>query len=149
MGDKIWYRIDSIEKLPAKQSPENDFLILELDDSNSFEHFEDIKNTVETFNSLIDWEDMWSMEEASLRFKQGDKLYLLRDNKGALGHVWFANFYLYNLFIHPRRKQGLSEKFIKYCISKIDEPEIFCYCDSWNIRAQKFFEKVGFMKINS
>lgn len=149
METKVWYNIENTKKLFLEDNPEYGFLIIEVDDSNSFEHFGYIKNTVETFNSLIEWKDMWSMEEASLRFKQGDKLFLLRDNEGALGHVWFANFYLYNLFIHPRREQGLSEKFIKYCISKIDEPEIFCYCDSWNIRAQKFFEKVGFMKINS
>ena len=149
MEAKVWYSIENTTKPSIEENPDHDFLIIELNDSNSFEHFGYIKNTVEAFNSLIEWEDMWSMEEASLRFKQGDKLYLLRDNKGALGHIWFANFYMYNLFVHPRRKEGFSEKFVKNCISRIDEPEIFCYCDSWNIRAQKFLEKVGFMKINS
>lgn len=142
MEDKIWYEISNTRNYPKVG-------LIKVDDSNSFENFDNIKEAIDLFKSTLDWEDMWNLHTASIRFSQGDILYLLRDNEGALGHVWFANNYLYNLFVHPRRRQGLSEEFVKACLNNIEEPTVACYCDKWNIRAQKFFEKVGFKRISS
>jgi hypothetical protein len=139
---KVWYEI-------VNKSPYEGIGVIKVDDSNSFVHFLYIKESIESFNETLKWDMMWDLNTASLRFKQGDILFLLRDNEGALGHVWFADNYLYNLYINPRREKGTGEKFIKSCLNYVDEPIISCFCDEWNIKAQKFFEKVGFTKKNS
>lgn len=140
MSNKIWYTFPNNKPYPILDN------VIKVDDSNSSKYITEIKQSIDLFNSNIEWEDMWDLEQAGKRFSQGSILFLLRDNKGALGHVWFENDYLYNLFVSPTAIKGESQRFIEYCISEIKEETIHCYCDSWNIRAQKFFERVGFKK---
>ena len=68
------------------------------------------------------------------------------DKEGPLAHVWFDNDYLYNMYVNPRRPDEYGVKFVQFCLQFIVHDKVRLYCDDWNVRAQKFFEKIGFEK---
>lgn len=106
-----------------------------------------IQASIDSFNNTIVWTEMWDLEDAKSRLDEGHSLFIGVDDEGPLAHVWFEENYLYNFYVNPRRPDGYGEKFLKACLNLIPFHTISLYTDSWNIRAQKFFEKVGFMKI--
>lgn len=96
--------------------------------------------------SWMQWKGMWDANVALNRIQKGQILYLLRDSRGALGHLWMDKNYMHNVFVHPRRKDNLSVDFVKTVLSDYKSSPVGLYCDDWNIKAQKFFEKIGFKK---
>ena len=143
MEDKVWYKF-------INQAPYDvDENVIMVTNSNSAKYIQEIKQSIDSFNAEIEWEGMWTLEEAGIRFSKYQVLFLLRDEEGALGHVWFDEDYWYNLFIHPRRKEGTVQKFTYHCFNYIPYKEIFAYVDDWNIRAKKYVESVGAVKIFS
>lgn len=106
-----------------------------------------IQASIDSFNNNIVWTEMWDLEDAEARLKDGHDLFIGVDQDGPLAHVWFDKNYLYNLYSDPNRPDGYTESFVKACLNFIEYDNIKLYCDDWNIRAQKFFEKVGFTKI--
>lgn len=109
-----------------------------------------LENTIQTsingFNGNVYWTEMWDLDIARERLERGHDLFIGVDQDGPLAHVWFEKNYLYNLFVNPRRPDGYGEKFIKGCLNYINFPTITLCTDDWNIKAQKLFEKVGFIK---
>ena len=54
---------------------------------------------------------------------------------------------LYNVYVNPTREDGYGVSFVKSCLNSVRYDIVKLYCDDWNVRAQSFFEKVGFTKI--
>lgn len=106
-----------------------------------------VQASIDSFNNSIVWTEMWNIEDAKSRLDQGQCLFIGVDEEGPLAHVWFDDNYLYNFYVNPRRPDGYGGKFLKACLNFIPSHTIHLYTDDWNIRAQKFFEKVGFTKI--
>ena len=142
MGDKIWYKCENVF------AHEITGLRKCTLDSYNF-HIPYIEQAIQVQMKEMRWTDMWDLVEAKRRLKNGHKFYYLRDLKGVLGHLWINKSYIYNVFVHPRRLDGVSSLFLKAAMSLDGMNEYELYCDEWNIRAQKFFEKVGFVKIDS
>ena len=117
--------------------------------SNLPQFINQIEESIEAFKREVEWDKMWGVEEAKKRLFNNEVLFLLRDNKGALGHVWFQEDYLYNMFVSERRVTGTSIRFILHCFNYVPYKNIKLYCDKWNYKAQKFFKKVGAKKISS
>ena len=109
-----------------------------------------ISMTIDTFNSEIKWEDMWDLYDAEIRLNQNQILYLLLENKIPIGHVWYDSYYLYNAFVSKERRDGDSLWFVQETMWDMKEKNnlefIKLYVDSWNERAIKFWEKLGFIK---
>ena len=109
-----------------------------------------ISLTIDTFNSEIKWEDMWDLYDAEIRLNQNQILYLLLENKIPIGHVWYDSYYLYNAFVSKERRDGDSLWFVHETMWDMKEKNnlefIKLYVDSWNERAIKFWEKLGFIK---
>lgn len=108
---------------------------------------ETIQASIDCFNNSVVWTEMWDIEDAESRLKKGHMLFIGVDKEGPLAHVWFDENYLYNLYVNPRRPEGYGKKFIKACLNFVPFHTVSLCTDSWNIRAQKLFEKVGFTKI--
>ena len=143
MENRIWYTFPNEQNYPNLS---NTIWV----QSNTFNMYDKlIKSSIDSFNNTIVWTEMWDLEDAESRLKEGHNLFLGVDAKGPLAHVWFEDNYLYNCYVNPRREHGYGEKFIKSCFNFVPFHTINLYCDEWNTRAQKFFEKVGFMKTNS
>lgn len=116
--------------------------------SNTFNEYKKlVQESIDSFNNTVVWTEMWDIEDAESRLKEGHSLFLGTDKEGPLAHVWFKDNYLYNCYINPRRESGYGEEFLKSCFNLIPFHTITLHTDEWNIRAQKFFEKVGFTKI--
>jgi len=137
---KFWYSLDnnkSFGTLPG----------VSLITNETFCSYENtIQASIDNFNRNVDWEDMWDLKEAKERLKKDHILFIGVDNEGPLAHVWFDDNYLYNMFVDPRRPDGYAVDFTKFCVQFISRDTINLYCDDWNIKAQKMFEKVGFKR---
>lgn len=139
---KIWYSI-----LNTKDYDHIDGLLyVQPSTICSLEHT--IQSSIDSFNSNHYWEDMWGIDEAKERLEKGHDLFLGVDQEGPLAHVWFDKNYLYNAYVNPRRVEGYGVGFIQACLNFIEYDHIKLYCDDWNSRAQKFFEKTGFINVN-
>jgi len=110
-----------------------------------------IKESIDTFHSEIKWEEMWDLYECEIRLLQNQILYLLLENINPIGHVWYDGNYLYNAFVSKQRYDGDSPWFIQQTMWDMKEhsniSSIKLYTDSWNIRAQKFWKKLGYEKL--
>jgi len=108
-----------------------------------------VQASIDSFNKNHDWKEMWTIEEAKDRLNNNHQLFLGVDKDDKpLAHVWFNEDLLYNAYVNPEREYGYGEAFIKSCLNSIKYNTVKLYCDDWNIRAQKFFEKIGFKKDN-
>ena len=137
---KIWYSYENLISGPLTR----DILYITKDNFNQFESL--VKETIDTFNKHVKYPEMWNLEDAKFRLKNNQSLFIGYDRQGALAHVWFDKDYLYNCFVNPRRPEGYGVTFITKCLQSVPHRKIRLYCDEWNIKAQKFFEKVGFKK---
>lgn len=139
---KVWYKIfntKSYEHIPG-------LIWIQPHTLCSLEN--SIQASIDSFHDHHDWPDMWDMDEAKKRLEQGHDLFLGMDQDGPLAHVWFDKNYLYNAYVNPIREEGYGVSFIQACLNFLEYDYIKLYCDDWNIRAQKFFEKVGFEQDN-
>jgi len=103
-----------------------------------------IQQSIDLFNSEIQWEGMFDLNIAQMRIYEGSRMFILID-KEVLGFTWFENDYLYNFFVSQNRTKGDSQEFCKYTCNLIGT-DIRLYVVQDNIRGQKFFEGVGFTK---
>jgi hypothetical protein len=110
-----------------------------------------IKESIDTFHSEIKWEEMWDLYDCEIRLLQNQILYLLLENIKPIGHVWYEGNYLYNAFVSKQRYNGDSPWFIQETMWDMKEnsniTSIKLYTDSWNIRAQQFWKKLGYEKL--
>ena len=143
MENKIWYSLTNKQNYPSVDG----LLWIQPHTFCSLENT--IQASIDTFNDNIYWTEMWGIETASDRLERGHDLFIGVDSEGPLAHVWFEKNYLYNLYVNPRRPEGYGEKFVKACLNFVPYRSISLYTDEWNIRAQKFFEKVGFKRKSS
>lgn len=136
----IWYKADQSvfkdvnfrEGVSVYEATENDQTL--------------IQQCIDLFNCEIQWAGMFDLHTAVERFSNENRMFILLDNGKVLGHVWFYQGYLFNFFVSQNRIKGDSEDFCHYTCKLIGR-EILLYSVKDNIRAQKFFEKVGFTKL--
>lgn len=147
-SNKIWYEWDNNGRLYRDENIRKPFRSLPGVSLITKYTFCSYKNTIQAsidnFNRSVEWENMWDIKEAEDRLEKGHLLFIGVDKEGPLAHVWFDDNYLYNMFADPRRPDGYSVDFVKHCMQFILHKNVKLYCDDWNIKAQKFFEKVGF-----
>ena len=143
MKNKIWYSLINTKNYPTLDG------LLKIDKSNHQEHLLFINESIESFNSNHNWDSMWDIETSKQRFNDNHILFLVRDDKGPLAHVWTDKNYLYNVYVNPRRPKDYGVKFIWACLNEIDYDNIYVWVDMWNTRSQRFTEKIGFKKHNT
>lgn len=116
-------------------------------DKNNYKLYSDlIKNSIQLFNSEIEWDEMWNYEDSIKRFENGHTIYLMIKNNNVIGYIWYDKNFLYNLFVSKTRIKGESRDFVNHTLNNVipQHPTIECECDDWNVRAQKFFKGLGF-----
>lgn len=139
MENKVWYNCENVFA--------HEITGLRKCTLDSFDlHETYIKQAIANQLKEMRWPGMWDIIEAKRRLEEGHKFYYLRDHKGVVGHLWIDEDYIYNVFVHPRRLDGVSKLFVKAVMSLDGQKEYNLFCDEWNKRAQNFFEKVGFTK---
>jgi len=149
-SSKIYYSAD-LENIASDIVPHG-FFALKLTGGNAHKWHKLIKSCISSFNSQVQWKDMWDLEEALNRFKQDQVMFVYQRigdrTERPLGYVWFDGDYLYNMFMVKDRQDGHTVRFVRESCHNLEQSikTIYLHCDDWNIRAQKMFEKVGFKK---
>ena len=118
----------------------------------NFSDFTDkIQLSIDKFNSQIEWDSMWDLNEAYERLSRNNTLYLLLKNDLPIGHVWYIGEYLYNAFVSNERVDGESQWFIQQTMLDRNTSgynTITLYTETWNERANSFWKKLGYTIIN-
>jgi hypothetical protein len=129
------------------RSIHSDFKIVETTDRDT------IQNCINLFNSKIKWDGMFNLEIADQRIKSGNKMYVGYFEDNIIGYSWLKSinnykYYIYNVFIEQNsinRNFGASD--LIYLIIKYHTKGLITLdVDEWNHKAQKFAEKLGFIK---
>jgi hypothetical protein len=148
MSYKIHFRHNLEVKIKSNQRDSISFI--QITNLNFLENQNIISKTVETFNSEIEWDKMWNLDDANIRLTNGEVLYILLDGKTPIGHVWYDLYYLYNAFVSEKREDGDSVWFIQETMwdmkKDYDLTYIKLYVDDWNERAIRFWKKLNFIK---
>lgn len=111
-----------------------------------------IDKTIKKFNSEITWDEMWDLNQAKKRLMNNHVLYLLVRGDDVIGHVWYYGGFLYNAFVSKQRINGESQWFIQETMKDRFNNgylNISLYTEKWNIRAIKFWLKIGFTELDS
>jgi len=148
MSYKIYFRHNLEVKI--KSNKRDSISFIQITNLNFLENQNIISKTVETFNSEIEWDKMWDLNDANVRLTNGEVLYILLDGKTPIGHVWYDLYYLYNAFVSEKRENGDSIWFIQETMwdmkENYDLTYIKLYVDDWNEQAIRFWKKLNFIK---
>ena len=148
MSYKIYFRHNLEVKI--KSNKRDSISFIQITNLNFLENQNIISKTIETFNSEIEWDKMWNLDDANIRLTNGEVLYILLDGKTPIGHVWYDLYYLYNAFVSEKRENGDSIWFIQETMwdmkENYDLTYIKLYVDDWNERAIRFWKKLNFIK---
>ena len=131
-----------------KRSIHNDFKIEETLDENI------IQKCINLFNSEITWADMFNVETALDRIKNGDKMFVSYYKNEIVGYCWLkcvdsTTHYIYNVFIKTTnysRMYGATDMLF-YVIQNYTNTAVLANIDEWNIRSTNVFKKLGFRPI--
>lgn len=150
MSFKIYY--NHVLKFKISFDKRDELSIIKISNKNFESKNNLIQKSIDTFHSEIKWDEMWDLYECEIRLNQNQILYLLLEDDKPIGHVWYDGNYLYNAFVSQKRYDGDSPWFIQETMwdmkNTVNIKSIQLYTDDWNIRAQKFWEKLGYVKIN-
>lgn len=134
----IWFKWDNVKSNIFCEG------VVKIDNSNLSNNKHLIQDSIDLFNSYVEWEGMYNLEEASRRIQQDNETcFILTFNDKVLGHTWFGDMWWYNIFIDPNRPQGITLKFCLHCFNNIDQDSFYGWTDYWNIKATKLFIKTG------
>ena len=148
MSYKIYLKKALDVKINSNQREPLSFI--KITNHNFSETIKLIQKSITIFNSEIEWDGMWDINEAENRLTNGEVLYILLDGKTPIGHVWYDLYYLYNAFVSEKRENGDSIWFIQETMwdmkENYDLTYIKLYVDDWNKRAIRFWKKLNFIK---
>ena len=101
----------------------------------------DIESIIDLFNSEIDWDDMYSIDDCYKRFNDGCFCFVLYQEEQPIGICWYydirPNVFAFNGFVSKKKKNqnGISQKFfnmMNYILYKEGYQTYVAYCDDWN-----------------
>jgi len=149
MSFKIYYTHSLQNKISYIKRDSLSLLKITKETFNQYSHL--IQKSIDIFHSEIKWDEMWDLQDSKVRLNENQILYLLLDNQSPIGHVWYDSYYLYNAYVCKEREDGDSAWFIQETMWDMKKNKkltyIKLYVDSWNERAIKFWEKLGFIKL--
>ena len=147
MDGIIWYEFEKEFEFDFTKIESSNLKILKIEKQN-FESFsEQIKNSIDKFNSEIYWDKMWDLDIAQKRFLNNNTLFVLLKFNSVIGHVWYSEGYLYNAFVSKERETGESKWFIEHTmLDRFNSGfvKISLYTEFFNTRAINFWSKLGF-----
>lgn len=129
------------------------YTVVKVDQSNFESNRQYILDSINNFNSEIEWDEMFTLEEAGSRVLNNMKMYIGLVDSKVFGHVWFREYkdgsYLFNLFVKNKAKTEnyTGTKFISDVINRFEnEYPIYADVDEWNEKSIKLFNRLGFKR---
>jgi hypothetical protein len=126
-----------------------DFKIVDTTDNSV------IEKCIDFFNSEIQWDGMFDINEALYRIQKGEKIFVGYKNQNIFCYCWIRqdneqSYYIYNVFSKKPtslRKIGVID-LLYSAIKYHTNGKITVDIDEWNTKSQKVAEKLGFTTKN-
>ena len=110
----------------------------------------EIQKCIDLFNSEIQWNDMFNVEQALDRIERGEKMFVGYKNEDIFCYCWIRQdseqeYYLYNLFSKkPKSLRKIGVVDMLYLVIKYHTiGKITAEVDEWNIQSQRVANRLG------
>jgi len=130
-----------------------EYTVVKIDLSNFESNKQYVTDSINNFNLEIEWNEMFTLEEASSRVSNNMRMYIGIIDLKVFGHVWFKDYkdgsYLFNLFVKNKAKTEnyTGTKFTSDIINRFEnEYPIYADVDEWNEKSIKLFNRLGFKR---
>jgi len=127
--------------------------IVKVDQSNFESNRHYVLDSINNFNSEIEWNEMFTLEEAGNRVFNNMRMYIGLIDSKVFGHAWFRDYkdgsYLFNLFVKNKAKTEnyTGTKFTSDIINRFEnEYPIYADVDEWNEKSTKLLRRLGFKR---
>ena len=110
-----------------------------------------LQSAIDIFQEELNWDKMWSVEDAKQRLEDGWLFSVLEINDELKGWYWldYETKEGLNLYVHKDcRGYGYGFELISYIITaaKLQQLDyVWAQIDEWNTASQKLFLKCGFV----
>jgi hypothetical protein len=116
----------------------------------------EIQKCIDLFNSEIEWDKMFNVEDALNRIKRGERMFGGYKNGELFCYCWIKennkdDYYLYNVFSKKPtslRKLGVID-LLYLVIKTYTSGKIRVEIDEWNTQSQKVAKALGFGVIHN
>ena len=88
-NENVWYKFNNFTNFQIIQINSNNLNLLKIQLHNFSDNTDKIQYSIDKFNSQINWDSMWDLNEAYERLSRNNTLYLLLKNDLPIGHVWY------------------------------------------------------------
>ena len=130
---------------------QREYTIIKVDNLNFELNEHHIIETINNFNSEIEWNNMFTLEESKNRVFNNMRMYIGLIDSEVFGHAWFKDYkdgvYLFNLFVknNTTTKNYTGTEFTSDIINRFEtQYPIYADVDDWNIKSIRLFKGLGF-----
>ena len=108
-----------------------------------------LQDSIDIFQSELDWTEMWSIEDAQKRLKEGWWFYVIEKDDKYIGWAWFDTEIkrFCNLYVHKDYRDSGYGKELVYArlneCKKQNIEKVWMEVDDWNIPIQKIGQELG------
>ena len=108
-----------------------------------------LKDGIDIFQSELDWQQMWSVEDAEKRLEGGWWFYVIEENNKYIGWAWFdtPNKQFCNLYVHKDyRDRGYGKQLVYSRLNECKKQNIkkvWMEVENWNKPIQKIGQELG------
>ena len=108
-----------------------------------------LQDGIDIFQSELDWTEMWSIEDAQKRLKEGWWFYVIEKDDKYIGWAWFDTEIkrFCNLYVHKDYRDSGYGKELVYArlneCKKQNIEKVWMEVDDWNIPIQKIGQELG------
>ena len=145
----ISFKLDNMDFTPLG----TEYKVVRIDCSNFESNKQHILASINNFNSEIEWNEMFTLEEASSRVLNNMRMYIGLIDSKVFGHIWFRDYrdgrYLFNLFVTNKTevKNYTGTEFASDIINRFEnEYPVYADVDKWNEKSIKLFNRLGFKR---
>lgn len=137
-----------------------------------FEWDSEVNESVEEFNKLYSWNEMFDESEFKQRIQNKERFFIFKENQTIVGHVWHSSdvilfnpkriiktlennsMFAYNVFVNKNlhSKSFDSSKYYSTVANKLFNEgikRIIVSVDSWNTASLDFSKRIGMTQINN
>ena len=145
----ISFKLDNMDFTPLG----TEYKVVRIDCSNFESNKQHILASINNFNSEIEWNEMFTLEEASSRVLNNMRMYIGLIDSKVFGHIWFRDYrdgrYLFNLFVTNKTevKNYTGTEFASDFINRFENKyPVYADVDEWNEKSIKLFNRLGFKR---
>ena len=116
-------------------------------------NFTQLQKGIDTFNSEIEWDDMWTINIAKDRLQNNWKLLVLIIDNKICGWNWldYNNKQTHNLYVskkYSNKGWGLKlKKSMLFLAQELKIDKLKCKVDDWNLNSIRVQEKCGYTRM--